>query len=105
MELRAQQMDELIAALGGDSCEYKIIVGDFNADQATEEFDAFTENYSISNGKDGEWLDTYTEEDDSMQVKSVDNVIVSKNITIESVKMVDNDLSDHNPMVVELTLN
>ena len=40
-----------------------------------------------------------------MQVKSVDNFIVSKNITIESVKMVDNDLSDHNPMVVELTLN
>ena len=49
MELRAQQMDELIAALDGDSCEYKIIVGDFNADQATEEFDVFTENYSISN--------------------------------------------------------
>lgn len=105
MELRAQQMDELIAALDGDSCEYKIIVGDFNADQATEEFDVFTENYSISNGKDGEWLDTYTQEDDSMQVKSVDNVIVSKNITIESVKMLDNDLSDHNPMVVELSLN
>lgn len=105
MSLRAQQMEELLAALDGDSCEYKIIVGDFNADQATEEFDVFTENYSISNGKDGEWLDTYTGEDDSMKVYSVDNVIVSKNITINSVKMIDNDLSDHNPMVVELSLN
>ena len=73
-------------------------------DQATEEFDIFTENYSISNGKDGEWLDTYTGEDDSMKVYSVDNVIVSKNITINSVQMIDNSLSDHNPMVVELSL-
>lgn len=102
--LRAQQMETLVKALDEDSCEYKIIVGDFNADQATEEFDIFTENYSISNGKDGEWLDTYTGEDDSMKVYSVDNVIVSKNITINSVQMIDNSLSDHNPMVVELSL-
>lgn len=103
--LRAQQMEALVKALDEDSCEYKIIVGDFNADQSTEEFDIFTENYSISNGKDGNWLDTYTLEDESMKVYSVDNVIVSKNITINSVQMIDNTLSDHNPMVVELSLN
>ncbi len=40
-----------------------------------------------------------------MKVFSVDNVIVSKNITVDSVKMIENTLSDHNPMVVELTLN
>ncbi len=74
-------------------------------DQATEEFDIFTENYSISNGKDGEWLDTFNGEDDSMQVFSVDNVIVSQNITINHVSMIENTLSDHNPMVVELSLN
>ncbi len=44
MTLRAQQMETLVKALDEDSCEYKIIVGDFNADQATEEFDIFTEN-------------------------------------------------------------
>ena len=40
-----------------------------------------------------------------MNVNSVDNVIVSKNITINKVQMLDSKLSDHNPMVVELTLN
>ncbi len=40
-----------------------------------------------------------------MQVFSVDNVIVSQNITINHVSMIENTLSDHNPMVVELSLN
>jgi len=105
MSLRQKQMETLLKALDEDTCEYKILVGDFNADQRTKEFDMFKENYNLSNGKDGNWLDTYTGDDDSMNVNSVDNVIVSKNITIESVKMIANDLSDHNPMVVELSLN
>lgn len=105
MELRAQQMQTLKEALDNDSCEYKIIVGDFNADQSTKEFDLFKDEYSISNGKDGKWLDTFNGTDDTMKVNSVDNVIVSKNITINKVQMLDSKLSDHNPMVVELTLN
>ena len=55
MELRAQQMQTLKEALDNDSCEYKIIVGDFNADQSTKEFDLFKDEYSISNGKDGKY--------------------------------------------------
>lgn len=105
MELRAQQMQTLKEALDNDSCEYKIIVGDFNATQSTKEFDLFKDEYSISNGKDGKWLDTFNRTDDTMKVNSVDNVIVSKNITINTVQMLDSKLSDHNPMVVELTLN
>lgn len=105
MELRAQQMQTLKEALDNDSCEYKIIVGDFNATQSTKEFDLFKDEYSISNGKDGKWLDTFNGTDDTMNVNSVDNVIVSKNITINKVQMLDSKLSDHNPMVVELTLN
>lgn len=105
MELRAQQMQTLKEALDNDSCEYKIIVGDFNATQSTREFDLFKDEYSISNGKDGKWLDTFNGTDDTMNVNSVDNVIVSKNITINKVQMLDSKLSDHNPMVVELTLN
>lgn len=105
MELRTQQMQTLKEALDNDSCEYKIIVGDFNATQSTKEFDLFKDEYSISNGKDGKWLDTFNGTDDTMNVNSVDNVIVSKNITINKVQMLDSKLSDHNPMVVELTLN
>ena len=49
--------------------------------------------------------DTFNRTDDTMKVNSVDNVIFSKNITINKVQMLDSKLSDHNPMVVELTLN
>lgn len=105
LSLRAQQLETLKEALDNDTCEYLILVGDFNADQGTNEFDVFKEDYKLSNGKDGVWLDTYTLEDDTMKVKSIDNIIVSKNIDIESVKMVANSLSDHNPLVAELVLN
>ena len=64
----------------------------------------FKEDYNISNGKDGKWLDTFNGTDDTMNVNSVDNVIVSKNIKIKSVKMVDSKLSDHNPIVATLEL-
>lgn len=105
MSLRAQQMETIKEALDNEECEYIIVVGDFNADQNTKEFDIFKENYNLSNGKDGIWLDTYTGVDDTMNVNSVDNIIVSKNIEIKSVKMVANSLSDHNPLVAELVLN
>ena len=104
MDLRKQQMETLKEALDEDTCEYKILVGDFNATQSTKEFDLFKEDYNISNGKDGKWLDTFNGTDDTMNVNSVDNVIVSKNIKIKSVKMVDSKLSDHNPIVVTLEL-
>jgi len=105
VSLRAQQLETIKETLDQETCEYVIVVGDFNADQSTSEFDLFKEDYNISNGKDGIWIDTYTLPDETMKVKSIDNVIVSKNITIKSVKAVANSLSDHNPLVVELELN
>ena len=102
--LRKKQMETLLAALDNDKCDYKILVGDFNADQGTKEFDMFKKNYKLSNGFKGTWLDTYTGDDDSMKVNSVDNIIVSKNIKIKNVKMVSNSTSDHNPLVAELEL-
>lgn len=102
--LRKIQMETLLDALDNDTCDYKILVGDFNADQGTKEFDMFKKNYKLSNGFKGTWLDTYTGSDDSMKVNSVDNIIISKNINIKSVKMVSNSTSDHNPLVAELEL-
>ncbi|TDW16853.1 endonuclease/exonuclease/phosphatase family metal-dependent hydrolase [Breznakia blatticola] len=105
IELRKQQLEFIAKTLDEDKCEYKIVVGDFNVDQNTRELDLFKDNYKLSNGKDGIWHDTYTGVDESMNLYHIDNVIVSKNIKIKSVKMVDTDLSDHNPLVVELELN
>lgn len=102
--LRKIQMGTVLEALDNDTCEYKILVGDFNADQGTKEFNMFKKNYKLSNGFKGTWLDTYTGEDDTMKVNSVDNIIVSKNIKIKSVKMVSNSTSDHNPLVANLEL-
>ena len=104
MNLRKKQMETLKAAMDKDTCDYVIAVGDFNADQSTKEFDLFKEDYNLSNGKDGKWLDTYNGEDDTMKVNSVDNVIVTKNISIDKVEMLNSGLSDHNPLVVNLTI-
>lgn len=102
--LRKKQMETLKEAMDKDTCDYVIAVGDFNADQSTKEFDMFKKDYNLSNGKDGIWLDTYNGEDDTMKVNSVDNVIVTKNITIEKVEMLNSGLSDHNPLVVNLSI-
>lgn len=101
--LRTQQMTALKESMDNDSCKYVIAVGDFNADQSTEEFDLFKEDYSFANGKDGKWLDTFTGVDESMVVNSVDNIIVSKNIVIDDVKMISSTLSDHNPLMATLS--
>lgn len=41
----------------------------------------------------------------SMSVKFLDNIIVSQNITINHVEAVQTDLSDHYPVIAELTLD
>lgn len=59
---------------------------------------------------DNIWMDTYNGSDDQlgindqMKVDSIDNVIVSKNIEIKDVHMLQNTLSDHNPLIVTLIL-
>lgn len=110
MDLRQKQLDTLKETMDKDDAEYIIAVGDFNADQTTKEFTRFKESYQLSNGKDGIWMDTYNGTDDQlgindqMKVDSIDNVICSKNIEIKDVRMLHNELSDHNPLIVTLEL-
>lgn len=110
MDLRQKQLDTLKEILDNETAEYIIAVGDFNADQTTKEFTRFKEGYQLSNGKDGIWMDTYNGTDDQlgindqMKVDSIDNVICSKNIEIKDVRMLENELSDHNPLIVTLEL-
>uniref|UniRef100_UPI00255AA772 family 20 glycosylhydrolase n=1 Tax=Thomasclavelia cocleata TaxID=69824 RepID=UPI00255AA772 len=103
-ELRHQQMSTLKAAMDSDPLPYRIVVGDFNADQYREEFaEIFGENYNIANGMNDIFFDTFNGVDATMNVNSVDNVIVSKNIDIEVVQMIDNRLSDHNMFFADIT--
>lgn len=111
--VRTEQLKELRAALDADPVEYKIMVGDFNADQGTHEYDIFTEGgYKLANGNRGVWFNTIGEEEaarDGLGIETatcyVDNIIVSGNITIDFVQMVQTELSDHNPLIAGITFN
>ena len=103
-ELRHEQMNTVKAAMDSDPIAYKIVVGDFNADQYHEEFEEiFGSDYNIANGMNGIFFDTFNGVDNTMKVNSVDNVITSKNIEIEVVQMIDNKLSDHNMFFADVT--
>lgn len=104
-DLRRRQFAEIYERLENDPVEYKILVADFNADQSLYEYDLFKDNYNIANGKDGIWFDTFTGEDDSMKVMTVDNIIVSKNIEITNVGSYHSDMADHDLLYADIILN
>lgn len=105
-QLRLLQLEQMKQVLDEDPCIYKIMAGTFNTDQKTEELDLFFKDYQIANGIKGQWLNTYPlDDDEDMRIYSIDNIICSKNMKIEQVKMVPSNLSNHNPLIVKVTLN
>lgn len=103
-DIRHAQMEQVKAAIEADTAEYIVITGDFNADQSLHEFNDFLDFMNMANGQDGEFLDTYNQVDPTMKVNSVDNILATRNIRIEDVKMTETKLSDHNLLSAELTL-
>lgn len=111
VDVRKKQFQQLKKALDSDTTTYKILVGDFNADDGINEYDIFNEGYKMANGYEGVWLETMAEEDfarkavdSDLRVKFLDNVIVSDNIEIKKVETLKTNLSDHLPLVVRLEL-
>lgn len=100
-EIRKAQMLELIAAVNADEAEYKAITGDFNADQEHSEFFVFLDDFNLTNGHDGTWHDTYNQEDSTMKVFSIDNIITTRNLRLTDMGVVENSLSDHNMIWAE----
>ena len=96
LQIREKQFAQLKDALAADPIEYKIVVGDFNADQYHSEFYTFLDDMDMVNGYDGNWYETYNGSDSTMKHNSVDNILVSRNLKINNIKMVDTTLSDHN---------
>lgn len=98
--LRQQQMDELIRVLDEDTTTYKVLTGDFNAQDSTEEWNRFLENYTMVNGNP-DWLDTYIPEDATMSTNAIDNIITTRNLKLKSVKAVEADEigSDHRALI------
>lgn len=106
IELRQRQFLEIIDRVNEDPNEYKIIIGDFNADQFNEEFDIFLNDFKFANGKDGVWHDTFPdkEADPDMKVHAIDNIVVTKNMNILDVKVDPSDKSDHLLFMANLEL-
>lgn len=107
-EIRTKQREQLLELLENDENEYQVIVGDFNADQGTSEFNDFilSEKYNLANGADGIWHDTYpiNEESVSARTNSIDNIITTKNIEIKHVQYEKTELTDHTMMYADLVL-
>lgn len=105
-ELRQVQMAQLAEQIANDPVEYKVIMGDFNTDQDTYEFSRLLDYFNMANGRDDQWLRTYWPDDDpAMKVFAVDNILATKNIEIDNIKVVNNKLSDHYMLTADLTLS
>lgn len=100
--IRKKQMEELKTAIQNDSTPYIIVTGDFNADQHRSEFNLFLEELDMVNGYQGKWYDTFNGVDETMKVNSVDNILVSRNLAIEDIEMVETSLSDHNLLLAQV---
>lgn len=104
-DLRQIQIAQIVERIKQDPIEYKILLGDFNSDQDRYEFSRLLDLFDLSNGKNGEWIDTYHENDDpNMKVFSIDNILVTKNIRVDYVGIVENELSDHYLLLADVTL-
>ena len=85
IKARHEQVMELLKVVDADPTPYKVITGDFNADQFHSEFYPFLYNYNLANGHNNEWLDTYAEEDSSMRTNAIDNIITTRNMKLVNV--------------------
>lgn len=103
--LRRRQMAQIIERVRQDDAPYIIMVADWNADQSLYEYASFMEDFNIANGKDGQWLDTFNGEDETMKVMTVDNIITSKNIEIAQVDTFHSDMADHDMIYADLVFS
>lgn len=98
LSLRQRQLKQLKDRVNNDPEEYIILVGDFNTDQHLREYSIFEDQFNMANGGNFGWYDTFLEPNDDPNMKHIriDNILVSKNMSIENVYM-DGDryLSDH----------
>lgn len=104
IDIRKIQMIELLNLLNNDSIEYKIITGDFNIDQDKNEILMMTEDYNIVNGHSQKWFNSYLLYIEKMKNYAIDNIIYRKNIKMNDVKVVDNELSDHALMYADFEI-
>lgn len=94
---RKKEYEHLISLMRRE--EYVILCGDFNAEVSVDEWKPFTDaGFRMANN--GDFGSFVTCEPDYC----IDNIIVSPNIKIKSVEVVEDTLSDHNMLIADLQL-
>lgn len=100
--LRQQEMEELKSVM--NDYEYSILCGDFNA-YSIDEFTNHFGDFNIANhGYFGDFT-TWPVDGWESWNHCLDNIITTKNITIENVYMGNVDMSDHRPLIADLLIN
>ena len=98
--LRKKQFAEVLKIMNADKNEYKILTGDFNA--AESEFSGFLKNYRVVNTSATKF---YNYSNKRIGMSQIDNIIVSKNITVLNARAIPTEYSDHYPLFAFLSLD
>ena len=97
--IRKKQFAEVLAIMDADKNSYKILTGDFNAKES--EFAGFLKNYRIVNSSETKFYDYKY---NRIEMSQIDNIIVSKNITVLNARAIPTEYSDHYPLFAFLAL-
>lgn len=98
--IRKKQFSEVLKIMNADQNEFKILTGDFNA--AESEFSGFIKNYRVINTSATKF---YNYSNKRIGMSQIDNIIVSKNITVLNARAIPTEYSDHYPLFAFLSLN
>lgn len=97
--VRKKQFAAVLEHMDADQNKYRILTGDFNAKES--EFEPFLKNYKIVNTSETKFYD-YKQK--RMEFNQIDNIIVSKNITVLNARAIPTNYSDHYPLFAFLSL-
>lgn len=97
--IRKKQFSEVIAILNADTNAYKILTGDFNAEE--KEFSGLQKNYRVVNTSETKFYDYNYKR---IEMSQIDNIVVSKNITVLNARAIPTEYSDHYPLFAFLAL-
>ncbi len=97
--VRKQQFADVVAVMDADKNPYKILTGDFNAKE--KEFEVFSKHYRVVNTSETKFYD-YSQ--NIIEMSQIDNIIVSKNITVLNARAIPTKYSDHYPLFAFLAL-
>ena len=98
-DIRKKQFAEVLKIMNADTNEYKILTGDFNAQES--EFYGLSRKYKIVNSSATKF---YNYANKRIGMSQIDNIVVSKNITVLNARAIPTEYSDHYPLFAFLSL-